>query len=79
MQSGAEEILLLSEQDRDSILEGYSSNFFALYTDGTFHTSGDGVLGGSIRGLLIRTLETIHVCILLVLAAVYQLSFPLSF
>jgi len=45
------EVLIVDERDR--ILEGMSSNFFAL-KDGELHTAGEGVLEGVTRSLVLE-------------------------
>ncbi|HRF95854.1 MAG TPA: aminotransferase class IV, partial [Aggregatilineales bacterium] len=47
--SDAYETLLLDENG--AILEGTSSNFYAILED-TLHTAGDGVLGGIARSII---------------------------
>lgn len=60
MPDGVEEVLLLHEnQSTDSlkryeVLEGLTSNFFVIYTDGTIRTANDHVLLGYIRHLVIQ-------------------------
>lgn len=52
--SDAEEVLLVS--DHQQILEGSSSNFFAV-CDGVLRTAGDGVLAGVTRGIVLAVAE----------------------
>jgi hypothetical protein len=59
---GVEEVLLLNEIDdkgrtKYEVLEGLTSNFFAIYKDGTIRTPADGVLLGYVRHLILESAE----------------------
>jgi Branched-chain amino acid aminotransferase/4-amino-4-deoxychorismate lyase len=63
MPDGVGEVLLLRENStrgegqgiiKFELLEGMTSNFFAIYTDGTIRTAPDGVLLGYVRHLVLE-------------------------
>jgi branched-chain amino acid aminotransferase len=68
--SEAEEVLLVD--DEGALLEGSSSNFFAVL-DGALHTAGQGVLAGVTRGLVLSLAEGLAP---LELAPVYVKDIP---
>ena len=52
----ANEVVLVDDEGR--LLEGLSSNFYALYDDGTLHTAPEGmVLGGTVRKVVLEVCE----------------------
>ncbi len=63
MPEGVGEVLLLLNRNRNSIsssvgtyeiLEGLTSNFFAIYRDGTIRTAQEGILFGYVRHLVLQ-------------------------
>lgn len=59
MPDGVGEVLLLREKNTSKglkfeLLEGMTSNFFAIYQDGTLRTAPDGVLLGYVRHLVLE-------------------------
>lgn len=46
------EVLLVSPEGQ--LLEGLTSNFFVLGTDGAVHTADEGVLNGTVRELILE-------------------------
>lgn len=61
MPDGIGEVLLLKVDDtakKRFVLEGLTSNFFAIYHDGSIRTAADGVLLGYVRQLILECAET---------------------
>lgn len=61
MPGGVAEVLLIEENNtanKQFVLEGLTSNFFAIYRDGSICTAPDGVLLGYVRHLILECAET---------------------
>ena len=56
---GVEENLLVDHASRE-VTEGGSSNVFVRGSGGTWHTAGDGVLMGTVRGVTIDAIENVQ-------------------
>lgn len=60
MPDGVGEVLLLQQVKGTQafhVLEGLTSNFFAIYKDGTIRTANDGILYGYVRHLVLKVAE----------------------
>ena len=60
MPGGVAEVLLIEENNTSNkrfVLEGLTSNFFAIYRDGSIRTAPDGVLLGYVRHLILFCAE----------------------
>lgn len=58
--------VILHDEASDELLEGLSSNFFAVDAEGKLHTAPDGeVLAGTVRKIILEACETLGVQVVL--------------